>query len=299
MQIVQLYHMKCVHRIWRRQTGKDRAGGFPQEVWAESWYVARQEQPPGTWQWVFLPGVTLYCQCPGHGRHLLHISRRNDCQTQLPSSSPRGWQHHLGNCCDKKHTALTSPGLGGLCPFHRGCFCSQGGAGAGRTLHTWISVLWITHSTWLLHTFTAVVPPHATIVKNLITILGHQKYFKHIHEVLNKIVPKKESYCSVPTWPSQDTKHSIVLWEIKKKSVTFNTSINKALIFSSTTLLTSQELFLDQFRSCDPAKAGLQERREDCSQEPRAHGSNPSAIRHWLYTSFQNEVPERRLNRAW
>lgn len=55
------------------------------------------------------------------------------------------------------------------------------------------------------------------------------------------------------------------------------------------------KLFLDQYRSYDPAEAGC----EDCRQEPRAHGSNPSAIRHWLYTSFQNGVPEGRLNRAW
>lgn len=66
VQAAQLSHRKCVHRIWRRENGerKDRAGGFPQEVWAESWYMANQGQPPDTRQWVVLHPPTLNLQPP-------------------------------------------------------------------------------------------------------------------------------------------------------------------------------------------------------------------------------------------
>lgn len=91
------------------------------------------------------PVSRLYCQCQGHGRHLLHISRRNDCQTQLPSSSPRGWQHHLGSCCDKKHTALASLGLGGAVSLPWRLFLLSGWCQCRKNLHTWTSVPRVTH----------------------------------------------------------------------------------------------------------------------------------------------------------
>lgn len=55
------------------------------------------------------------------------------------------------------------------------------------------------------------------------------------------------------------------------------------------------KLFFHQSRPRGPVDAGLQKGCADCRQEPSAHGPNPSVFKYWPYTSFQKEVPERRL----
>lgn len=222
--------MECVHTTWRRAKGvrKDRAGGSdPWEVWAKSctWQGRGSLHAQGSEY--SSPMSLLHHQGLGHGRFLVYISRRNDCQQQLPSSSPL-----------RLATTMTRDTLLWLFQvwevwghIPRRCFILRVVPVQERP---WVhGSLFCESLSWqLLYTFTAMAPPHVTILKNLTTIWGHQKYFKHIHEVSDKIAPKKESDYSFPTWPSQDTKHSIFLWEVRKTTVTFNTSMAEALLLA-------------------------------------------------------------------
>lgn len=141
---VTVPHDMCPLDMKNGKLGEKTELGASHKRSEQSWYMAKQGQPSGTRQWVFLPCHGCVASALGmEGTYYTFLEGMT--AKHSPQRIPRGWQHHLGNCCDKKHTALAPRGLGGLCHFHGGCFCSQGGAGAGRTLHTWISALRITH----------------------------------------------------------------------------------------------------------------------------------------------------------
>lgn len=128
----------------------------------------------------------------------------------------------------------------------------------------------------LLYTLIAMVPPHAAVLKNPTTILGHQDTLNTYMKCQTELHLRK-SDSSFPTWPLQDTKHSVFLWEVRKTTVIFKASVTEALIFSSTALLTvhmRNKLFFDQSRPHDPEEAGLHERCEDYSQQPSARRFN-------------------------
>lgn len=219
-----------------------------------------------------MPLSLLYHQCLDQVRHLTHISRRNDCPTAAPQQVPLG----AGNIT--LATTVTRVSLLWLFqdPFHGGCFCPQSGASTRRSLGTWLSVLWSDHLTAALHSHCHGATSCGCF-KESHYYFGASRYFKHIHEVSDRIAPKKESDSSFPTWPLQDTKHSVFLWEVRKATVIFKASVTEALIFSSTALLTvhmRNKLFFDQSRPRDPEEAGLHERCEDYSQQPSARRSN-------------------------